>query len=104
MLASYLRSRVAALFLVFISVVAYAQSGSSGSITGVVIDPSGAVVPNATVEARNPVSGFSRTTSTDASGKFIIPNVPFNPYHLTISGSGFASYASDIEVLSNVPV
>jgi len=103
MLASYLKSRVAAFFLVFISVVAYAQSGSSGSITGVVTDPSGAVVPNATVEARNPVSGFSRTTSTDASGKFTIPNVPFNPYHLTISGSGFAPYASDLDVRSTVP-
>ncbi len=104
MLASYLKSRVAAFFLVFISVVAYAQSGSSGSITGVVTDPSGAVVPNATVEARNPVSGFSRTTSTDASGKFTIPNVPFNPYHLTISGSGFAPYASDLDVRSTVPI
>jgi Carboxypeptidase regulatory-like domain len=104
MLASYLKSRVAAFFLVFISVVAYAQSSSSGSITGVVTDPSGAVVPNSTVEARNPVSGFSRTTSTDASGKFTIPNVPFNPYHLTISGSGFAPYASDLDVRSTVPV
>lgn len=104
MLASYLKSRVAAFFLVFISVVAYAQSGSSGSITGVVTDPSGAVVPNATVEARNPVSGFSRATATDASGKFTIPNVPFNPYHLTISGSGFAPYASDLDVRSTVPI
>jgi hypothetical protein len=105
MLASYLRSRVATFFLVvFFSIAVYGQSGSSGSITGVVTDPSGAVLPNATVEARNPVSGFSRTTSTDASGRFTIPNVPFNPYHVTIAGSGFASYASDIEVLSSVPV
>jgi len=85
MLASYLRSLFAAFVLVVLSsIVTYAQSGSSGSIGGIVTDPSGAVVPNATVEARNPVSGFSRKTSTDASGKFNIPNVPFNPYHLTI--------------------
>jgi len=105
MLASYLKSRVAAFLLVlFSSIFAYTQSGSSGSITGVVTDPSGAVVRDATVEARNPVSGFSRTTSTDASGKFTIPNVPFNPYHLTIAGTGFAPYSSDIEVRSTVPV
>jgi len=105
MLASYLKLRFATFFLVFyLSVVVYGQSGSSGSITGVVTDPSGAVVPNATVEARNPVSGFSRTTSTDASGKFTIPNVPFNPYHLTVTGSGFAPHASDVDVLSSVPV
>jgi hypothetical protein len=104
MVASYLKSRFAALFLLAFSLVAYGQSGSSGSITGIVTDPSGAVVPNATVEARNPVSGFSRTTSTDASGKFTIPNVPFNPYHLTIAGTGFASYSSDIDVRSTVPL
>ena len=105
MLASYLKSRLAALFVVvFFSIMASAQSGSSSSITGVVTDLSGAVVPNAAVEARNPVSGFSRTTSTDDSGKFTIPNVPFNPYHLTIAGTGFAPYAADVDVLSSVPV
>src|SRR5581483_10412371 len=105
MLASYLKSRFAAFFLVvFFSFAAYGQSGRSGSISGVVTDRSGAGLPNATVEARNPVSGFSRTTSTDPSGKFTIPNVPFNPYHLTIAGTGFADYASDIDVRSTVPV
>jgi hypothetical protein len=105
MLASYLKSRLAAFFIVlFFSIVAYGQSGSSGSITGVVTDSAGAVVPNATIEARNPVSGFSRTTSTDASGKFTIQNVPFNPYHLTIADTGFAPYASDIDVRSTVPL
>ena len=41
-----------------LSLSAYAQSGNSTSITGSVLDPSGAVVPNATVEIQNPVSGF----------------------------------------------
>lgn len=105
MLASYLKSRFAAFFLIIsFSIVACGQSGSSGAITGVVTDPSGAVVPNASVEARNPVSGFSRTTSTDAAGKFTIPNVPLNPYHLTIAGAGFAPYAADVEVRSTVPI
>ena len=71
MLASYVKSRSATflltIFLAF-SVVAHGQSGSSTSITGTVVDPSGAVVPNATVEVRNPVSGFSRNAVTDAAG------------------------------------
>ena len=105
MQASYLKSHLAAFFLVVLfSTAAYSQSGSSGSITGVVTDPSGAVVPNATVEARNPVSGFSRTAVTDAAGKFDIPNVPFNPYHVTIAGAGFATYATDVAVRLTVPV
>ena len=105
MLASYLKSRVAAFFLVAcFSIAAHSQSGSSGSINGVVTDPSGAVVPNATVELRNPISGFSRTAVTDAAGKFVIPNVPFNPYHLTVAGAGFVPFASDVDVRSTVPV
>ena len=105
MLASYLKSRLAAFFLVAcFSIAAHSQSGSSGSINGVVTDPSGAVVPNATVELRNPISGFSRTAVTDAAGKFVIPNVPFNPYHLTVAGAGFVPFASDVDVRSTVPV
>src|SRR6516225_11625562 len=74
----------------------YAQSGRSSSVTGTVVDPSGAVVPNATVTIRNSVSAFERTTTTDESGNFAIPNVPFNPYHLTVTSTGFDPYAQDI--------
>ncbi|MGA9210477.1 MAG: TonB-dependent receptor, partial [Terriglobales bacterium] len=79
-------------------------TGTSGSINGTVADPSKAVVPNAIVEIRNPVSGFERSTTTDSSGKFSIPNVPFNPYHLTVTVTGFAPYVQDIDVRSVVPV
>ena len=95
MLASYVKSRSATFLLTIflaLNVIAHAQSGSSTSITGTVVDPSGAVVTNATVEVRNPVSGFSRNGVTDAAGKFVVPNVPFNPYHLTVTGQGFAPY------------
>src|SRR2546430_8732214 len=106
MLASYVKSRSAAFLLtiVALSVVAHAQSSSSTSSTGTVVDPSGAVVTNATVEVRNPVSGFSRNGVTDAAGKFVVPNVPFNPYHLTVTGQGFAPYSGDVDVRSTVPV
>ena len=107
MLASYVKSRSATFLLTIflaLSVVAHAQSGSSTSITGTVVDPSGAVVTNATVEVRNPVSGFSRNTVTDAAGKFVVPNVPFNPYHVTATGQGFAPYSGDVDVRSTVPV
>jgi hypothetical protein len=81
-----------------------AQSGTSTSITGTVVDPTGAVVANATVEVRNPVSGFVRSTLTDNAGKFTFANVPFNPYHLTVSGEGFAPYVHDVDVRSAVPI
>ena len=80
------------------------STGTSGSISGTIVDPSNAVVPHATVELRNPVSGFYRSTVTDSFGKFSIPNVPFNPYHLTVTVTGFAPYVQDIDVRSVVPV
>src|SRR6267378_2781895 len=108
MLAFYKRSLFAAATVVFylvLGVSAYAQSGgNSTSVTGTVLDPSGAVVSNAIVEIHNPVSQFDRSTATDNSGKFSIPNVPFNPYHLSITATGFAPYSQDIDVRSLVPL
>jgi hypothetical protein len=80
------------------------SSGSSGSINGTVSDPTGAVVPNATVEIQDPVSHFDRSVTTDKSGNFNIPNVPFNPYHMTVKAEGFAPTAQDVAVRSIVPV
>ena len=107
MLASYRKSRPAAYLITFFLAVGFnaqAQSGNSTSITGTVVDPSGAIVVGATVEVHNPVSGLVRTAVTDAAGKFAIPNIPFNPYHVTVTGKGFAPYASDVDVRSTVPV
>jgi hypothetical protein len=84
--------------------VVQAQSGNSTNVTGTVTDPSGAVIPGAAVTIHNPVSGFERDTTTDASGNFAIANVPFNPYHMTVSATGFAAYAQDIDVRSSVPI
>src|ERR1700691_910314 len=96
---------VALLVVSFCLGLAHAQSGgSSGSINGTVLDPDGAVVANATVEIQDPVSHFDRSTSTDKSGAFNLPNVPFNPYHLTVKAEGFATTARDVEVRSVVPV
>ena len=84
---------------------AFAQSGgSSGSISGTVLDPTGAVVPNATVEIHNPVSHYDRSTTTDKSGNFSLPNVPFNPYHMTVTATGFGNNSQDVEVRSVVPL
>ena len=78
--------------------------GASTSVNGTVLDPSGAVVAKATVEIHNPVSAFARSTTTDSSGRFSFANVPVNPYHLSVTETGFAPYAQDIDVRSAVPL
>ncbi len=81
-----------------------AQSGNSGTIEGVVKDPSGAVVANANVEISYPVSGFDRSTKSGSDGDFRFTNVPFNTYHLVVILQGFAPFAQDVDVRSAVPV
>jgi Carboxypeptidase regulatory-like domain len=82
-----------------------AQSlGTAGTIEGVVTDPSGAVVPGATVTLENPTTGYKRTTATDDAGAFRFSNVPPNKYSLSISASGFSAAQQSLDVRSSVPV
>lgn len=99
---------LAVLFLVVFVLGYNAQGQQSGTIEGVVKDPTGAVIPGATVEIHNPVSHYDRSTNTNGAGEFNFTNVPFNPYHMTVKAQGFSSAAQDVEVRSlvtvNVPV
>jgi hypothetical protein len=92
------------LILSFLAGPATAQTGNAGSIDGVVKDPSGGVVVGAKVEISFPVTGYQRETTTQGDGSFHFANIPFNPYHLTVSATGFDSCAQDVEVRSTVPI
>jgi hypothetical protein len=84
---------------------ARAQSvGNSTTLNGTVVDVTGAVVVGATVKIHNPVSSLARSVQTDTTGQFSLTNIPFNPYHVTVSAKGFSSYAQDVELRSVVPV
>src|ERR1043165_637943 len=55
--------------IALLSPLAAAQSlGSAGTVMGVVSDPNNAVLPNATVKIENPVTGYTRTTTTGEDG------------------------------------
>src|ERR1700745_2554365 len=90
---------------ILLSSALFAQAaGSSGSVSGTVTDPTGAIVPGATVEIYNPVSKYQRTAATDKAGHFQFPNLPFNEYHLTVTMTGFSNTSQDVDVASVVPV
>jgi hypothetical protein len=86
------------------AVVVGQNLGNAGTVVGTVADPSGAVIAGATATIYNPVTGFERTASTDSSGGFSFTNVPFNPYHLTVTATGFAPHVSDVDLNSMIPV
>src|SRR6266566_6433457 len=80
-----------------------AQTISSGTVSGTVVDQSGAVVPGATVEIRNDITRYQLSTTTGTTGAFRFTNVPFNNYRVTATLSGFNTTTQDISIRSAVP-
>ena len=80
------------------------SAGNAGTISGLVTDPTGAVIANATVILANAVSGLSRTATTDNSGAYTISNIPFNTYRLTVSAKTMAPASQTVDVQSFVPI
>ena len=90
---------------IFLTIPARGQNlGSSGTIQGSVLDPSGAVVVGATVEISNAVSGYKRSTVTDDTGHFVLNNLPFNPYKLSVTAPDFQPNQQDVVVRTSVPI
>src|SRR2546423_4852416 len=80
------------LILAVLTVAAAAQN-ITGSIAGTVKDPSGAVLPKATVTLTNTDTGVvMRTVKTDASGNYSAPLLPIGHYSVTIEGPGFVKF------------
>src|SRR5687768_9887247 len=80
---------LSALFALMLLAMPAAAQEQSGSITGVVRDGSGAVLPGATVEARSPASIGVRSTTTDDQGAYRFPSLPPGTYEITASLQGF---------------
>lgn len=59
------------------------------SLAGTITDPAGAVVPGATVAAKNENTGLTRTTVTEAHGTYALNLLPAGTYTLSVTGKGF---------------
>src|SRR6185437_2093973 len=68
---------------------AYAQMRIVGSITGVVTDPSGATVPNAKVTLKDEVNGTNKEATTNGSGQYAFPDLPFGTFEVSVTATGF---------------
>jgi hypothetical protein len=74
-------------------------SGNSGAIRVRVLDPSGAVIPNAKVAAINDQTGFESTGSSDDEGICLLRNLSPGSYHVVVNSQGFQTFA-----MQSVPV
>jgi uncharacterized surface anchored protein len=81
------------LFVALLSISAFAigqaVSSNGGSIQGTITDPSGAVIPGATVTISNPDMGYTHTLTTDSAGLYSLgPLVPGN-YTIKVTAASF---------------
>src|SRR5262245_29726007 len=67
------------------------------TLSGVVADPTGASVPEATVRATNQATGVSAQTTTNSNGDYVLPSLPPGTYTLNFEKTGFKT-----SVISNI--
>ncbi len=91
--------RLVQLVVVFfgLSSLIWAQA-ETGQVTGVVTDPSGAVVSNAGISIKNVGTGAERLDKTNSSGIYAITNLAPGDYELTVTSSGFNTYKAKVSV------
>src|SRR5262245_63111453 len=84
------------LLLFLFSMVAFAQVNTA-SLSGTVMDASGAMVPDAKVVATNKATGVAFTTSTNV-GSYAIPRLEVGEYTITVEKVGFARVVEEIKL------
>jgi len=73
----------------------------SGTIKGVVQDPSGATVPSAKIELLNTATGVSKTTTSDSYGNYEFVSLAPGAYQVTVDTAGFAKEAVNVTLETN---
>lgn len=95
-----LRQTLALLVALFCLSPLLAQTATTGSINGLVTDPTGAVVPNATITVKDTQNGATVNLVTNADGRFTAPFLKPDPYDLTASAPGLQSSSTKVQVLT----
>jgi hypothetical protein len=96
-----------AVSFVFSGLSAHAQS-SYGQISGTIVDPTGASVPDAAITITSTNTQAARTATSDSNGNYIVTNLPIGVYSISVTKTGFqtakqsdVSISADAKVTSN---
>ncbi len=82
---------------------------STGTISGTVKDPSGAVLPGAQITVHNIGTGVDRTLTSDGAGQYVAPSLPPGDYSIRVTAAGFSAYTLQrftllVDAKSNVDI
>ena len=90
--------------LALVAVFSLAPAGraqvTSGTIFGSVQDPTGALIPNATITATEPTKGITRTATSSGNGTFSIPNLLPGTYSVQVSAQNFGTLTKSGVILN----
>ncbi|HET9263644.1 MAG TPA: carboxypeptidase-like regulatory domain-containing protein, partial [Vicinamibacterales bacterium] len=83
---------------------AYGQGGTTSTISGVVVDTGGGVVPGADVTAKHNGTGVTTATVSNSEGAFSFPGLGIGTYTLTVTLQGFKTFVvNDVVLTSGAP-
>ena len=83
-----MRILVLACCSVFCSIALFGQAGT-GTITGTVTDPTGALIPNASIEVTSTETNALYPTVSTETGAYSVPRLPPGSYSVTVTAAGF---------------
>ena len=90
--------------ILLVLALASLQAQSTSSLTGLVTDPSGGVVPGAEIVAVNSETNQKRTATTDSQGRYSFPQMQPATYQVTAQAAGSsATVVNDVRLLVNTP-
>ncbi|MGB7822701.1 MAG: carboxypeptidase regulatory-like domain-containing protein, partial [Candidatus Sulfotelmatobacter sp.] len=73
---------------------------TTARLSGIVSDPSGAVVAAATITVQEVGTGYTQSTNSTSGGQYLFPSLPVGTYQITVSMAGYTSYVQKGIVLS----
>ena len=88
------------LILVFGSATTVWAQYTTARLSGIISDPSGAVVAEATIAVQDVGTGYSQSTNSTSAGQYLFPSLPVGTYQITVSVPGYTRYVQKGIVLS----
>jgi hypothetical protein len=86
-------------FLATVSASILTAQTFRGTLLGTITDPTGAVIPGASISVKNMDTGIERMTQSNSDGAFRVPELPVGRYSVTVTMAGFTPYlAEDVDV------
>lgn len=73
---------------------AFSQQVANATLTGVITDPAGALVPGATITVTNKATGIKRETTSNDTGLYVLPNLTPGEYDVRVEATGFSTKVS----------